>query len=81
MAWRRHVLQERVAGRVQQRRKREESLRAAADAKRQEQETFEVGGAHWGSAALACQWVTSRLRLCFPTRASTAEPPCSVSSS
>lgn len=48
------MLQERVAGRVQQRRKREESLRAAADAKRQEQETFEVGGAHWGSAALAC---------------------------
>lgn len=44
MAWRRHVLQERAAGRLQERRKREESLRAAAEAKRREQETFEVGG-------------------------------------
>lgn len=42
MAWRRHVLQERAAGRLQERRKREESLRAAAEAKRREQETFEV---------------------------------------
>ncbi|PRW61206.1 myosin-1-like isoform X1 [Chlorella sorokiniana] len=42
MAWRRHVLQERAAGRLQERRKREDSLRAVAEAKRQEQETFEA---------------------------------------
>lgn len=56
MAWRRHMLQERAAGRLQERCKREESLRAAAEAKRQEQETFEVG--------IECAWGTSVVAAC-----------------